>query len=128
MAGELTKAVEAMMASYEKMDFDALSKTVTEDSQGIDELSRRWMRTQQALEDYFRKVSAAVTNIHNSKLNDIHESIHGDVGIVTGWLEQDYVLDGRPQHISAPTTVVLRREGGRWKIALFHSLPLPEAG
>lgn len=26
---------------------------------------------------------------------------------------------------ASPTTWVLRREGGEWKITLFHSIPLP---
>jgi hypothetical protein len=32
------------------------------------------------------------------------------------------------QHISMPTTIVLRRSGAEWKVALIHSAPLPEAG
>jgi ketosteroid isomerase-like protein len=48
-----------------------------------------------------------------------------DTGIVTGWLEQDYVLEGKPDHVSAPTTFVLHREDGEWKVALVHSVPLP---
>jgi ketosteroid isomerase-like protein len=45
---------------------------------------------------------------------------------VTCWLEQDYVLDNQPQHISAPTTIVLRRLGDGWRLVLTHSIPLPE--
>ena len=46
--------------------------------------------------------------------------------MLTCWLEQDYTLKGNTQHISAPTTIVLHREAGEWKVVLFHSIPLPE--
>jgi hypothetical protein len=29
-------------------------------------------------------------------------------------------MDDTPQHISAPTTMVLRRDGGAWKLVLFR--------
>ena len=47
-----------------------------------------------------------------------------DMAAVRRRLEQDYTLQGKRAHISAPTTVVLRREGTAWRIALFHSIPL----
>jgi ketosteroid isomerase-like protein len=37
-------------------------------------------------------------------------------------------MEGKAQHVSAPTTLVLRRQDGEWKLALFHSVPLPEEG
>ena len=71
-----------------------------------------------------RQLLTMVNNIRSS-VNDVHETVIGDAGLVTCWLEQDYVMEGTPQHISAPTTMLLRREDGAWKILLFHSLPLP---
>jgi ketosteroid isomerase-like protein len=59
-------------------------------------------------------------------MKDVHEVVWGDAGFLTFWLEQDYTLDGTRHHISAPTSVALRREGGHWKVVLFHSVPLPE--
>jgi ketosteroid isomerase-like protein len=128
MPGELIAAVRAMMADYEKMDFDAVERSLAHDIQGIDELSRSWMRSRKELAAYFRTVASSVTGIHDSRFNDVHETIVGDIGILTCWLEQDYTMEGAKQHVSAPTTVVLRREDGAWKITLFHSLPLPAAG
>jgi hypothetical protein len=46
---------------------------------------------------------------------------------VTCWLEQDYLFDGVHEHVSAPTTMVLRRIDGEWRIALIHTVPLSEA-
>jgi hypothetical protein len=52
--------------------------------------------------------------------------VWGDVGLLTCWLDQAYTLDGEPQQISAPTSVVLRQIDGAWRIALIHTVPLPE--
>ena len=41
-------------------------------------------------------------------------------------MEQDYQMDGAAQHVSAPTTVMFKRESGVWKMDLFHSIPLAE--
>ena len=74
---------------------------------------------------YFRQLASAVQNLH-SELRDIHEVAWDDTGLVTCWLEQDYVLNNQRQHISAPTTIVLRRLGNGWRLVLAHSIPLPE--
>jgi ketosteroid isomerase-like protein len=66
-----------------------------------------------------------IKDVH-SEVSDVHETVWDDTGVATFWLEQDYTLEGEQQHISAPTTVVLRRHDGEWKLVLFHSLPLPE--
>jgi ketosteroid isomerase-like protein len=56
----------------------------------------------------------------------VEERVWGDTGVLTCWLDQDYTMDGKAQHVSAPTTIVFRREGVEWKLALFHSIPLPD--
>ena len=61
-----------------------------------------------------------------TELRDAEERVWGDTGMLTCWLDQDYTMEGNAQHVSAPTTIVFRREGGEWKLALFHSIPLPE--
>ena len=127
MAGKLISVVKAMLSSFEKSDIEGVMATMGTGGQGVDELSRAWMRSGAAMRKYFKTVGGSVTNIR-SKLTDVHEKVMGDVGIVTCWLEQDYKLGGKSQHISAPTTVVLHRVGGDWKIILFHSIPLPEGG
>ena len=42
-------------------------------------------------------------------------------------LEQTYTLDGESHTLVAPTSILFRREGGTWKAALIHTVPLPEA-
>ncbi len=126
MAGELEKAVRDSLRRLDEKDFASLPQFFTDDAQSVDELSRSWIRGRQSLVEYFRKFGPALDNIR-SEVRDAREVIWGEVGLVTFWLEQDYDYQGKPTHSSAPTTVLLRRTGPDWKIALFHSIPLPEA-
>jgi|SRR5712691_6645462 len=126
MAGDLEKNVRDFLRLLDAKDFDAMTRMASDDVQGVDELSRRWMRGRRALQDYFKQFGPQLSDIH-STLSDVRETVWGDGGIVTCWLEQDYTYQGKKQHVSAPTTAVLRRSGSDWKLALFHSIPLPES-
>jgi len=124
MAGQLEAVVREMFGALDRLDADGVIRTGAKDMQGIDEISRRWMRGLDEVGDFVRQMVTMVSDVRSS-INDVNETVIGDVGIVTCWLEQDYVIDGTPQHVSAPTTLLFRREDGAWKILLFHSLPLP---
>jgi ketosteroid isomerase-like protein len=110
----------------DRLDFDAVVERSSTDVQAIEEITRRWMRNSDELRDYFAQFGAMMSGI-KSQLTDIHEISWGDTGLVTCWLEQTYVLAGEEQHVSAPTTMVFRREDGDWKAVLMHSVPLPES-
>jgi ketosteroid isomerase-like protein len=126
MAGELEAVVLEMFDALRRKDVDALARFAADDSQGVDEISRRWLRGDDEMTRYLEGLLEMVDDV-DSKLQDVHEKVYGDVGLVTFWLEQDYTLEGERQHVSAPTTVVLRRMRESWKLALFHSIPLLEA-
>lgn len=126
MAGELEKTVRDFLGRLDAKDFASLSGLFTEDALLVDEILRRWIRGRQSVDEYIRQIGPALDNIR-SEVHDAHEAIWGDVGLVTFWLEQDYTYQGKPTHVSAPTTTVLRRTGPDWQVALFHSIPLPEA-
>jgi ketosteroid isomerase-like protein len=51
----------------------------------------------------------------------------GDTALVTLVLDQTYTLGGERRSLHAPSSVVLRREDGAWRIALVHSVPLGES-
>ncbi len=125
MTGNLEAVVRAMFDALDRNDPEAAIALAAEDSQGIDELSRHWMRGRGELADYMRQLMGMVKDVRSS-MRDVHEVAWGEVGVVTFWLEQDYTIEGKRQHISAPSSVVLRRVGDAWKIVLFHSIPLPE--
>jgi ketosteroid isomerase-like protein len=124
MTGELASVASGFVAALDSMDVDRLNETLAEDAQGVDEISRRWLRGRSELDSYLRQLMNAVSEVH-TELRDAEDRVWGDTGVLTCWLDQDYTLDGKAQHVSAPTTIVFRREGGNWKLALFHSIPLP---
>jgi ketosteroid isomerase-like protein len=125
MPGELTSAAQELVANIDAKNIDRLTGMLAEDAQGIDEISRRWIRGRSEVEGYLRQLLDAVSDVR-TELRDPQEIVWGESGVVTCWIEQDYTLDGESQHISAPTTMVFHRDGGEWKAALFHSIPLPE--
>jgi hypothetical protein len=64
----------------------------------------------------------AIQNIP-SRLSDVHQTVWDDVGLMTCRLEQDYTFEGPHQHVSSPTSAVLRREGGERRIVMLHTIP-----
>ena len=128
MAGELEAIAQDLFKKFDAGDFKAAGRLMADDVQGVDEISRRWMRGRAAVDGYLGQLGSAGLKDIRSEMRDVHESIHGQAGIVTCWLEQDYTLEGKRQHVSAPTTIVFRRDGSDWKWVLFHSVPLPEGG
>jgi ketosteroid isomerase-like protein len=125
MAGQLETSVREFMESYDKMDVDALMAKITADAQGVDELSRKWLRGQSAVVEYFRQFGPGLSEIRTT-ISDLRESAWGTTGVVTCWLEQDYMYQGAPVHFSGPMTIVLRQENGAWKVAVVHAVPLPQ--
>lgn len=124
MAGELEAVVRQMLEGLDKGDMSFVTAVMASEAQGIDEISRRWMRGNDEVKDYAQQLAGMVSNVH-TEIRDAHETAWDDTGLLTCWIEQDYTMEGDPIHISAPTTVVLRKEDGDWRVALFHSLPLP---
>jgi ketosteroid isomerase-like protein len=124
MGGALQAVTEGLFDSLDRKDTDAIIRVFAKDAQGIDEISRRWMRGIDDFGAYIRQTMDVVEGIHTA-ITDIHETVRGDTGLMTCWIEQDYTLKGSKRHVSAPTTLAFRRENGAWKIVLFHSLPLP---
>lgn len=125
MAGPLESVVRTMLDAFAKQDVSLATDNTTDDVQGIDEISRRWMRGSGEMKKYLEQLVGLVSDV-SSDLVDVRETINGDVGVLTCMLEQSYTLEGNTMSITAPTTVVLRREGGAWKAALFHSVPLAD--
>jgi ketosteroid isomerase-like protein len=124
MVGELTAAAARILDGLDSGDADTVIAMISADAQGIDEVSRTWIRGSGDLIAFARRLTEAVQEMR-SEMHDVHEVEWGDTGVVTFWLEQDYTVKGEREHVSAPTTYVLRREEGGWKLVLGHSVPLP---
>ncbi|MFC9688194.1 nuclear transport factor 2 family protein [Kribbella sp. NPDC056951] len=123
--GELATAFKEIMTAFDRQDFAALRTMLAPDGQGVDEITRRWLRDADEIGAYFDQLAGSVDDV-STTVSDLEERTWGEVGLVTCWLDQSYTLDGEPQKVSAPTSVVLRRVDGEWRAALIHSVPLPE--
>ena len=125
MAGVLETAARQFTASLDALDVDAMVGVLADDVEGVEEISRQWLRGRDAVAGYMRELATQVSDIH-SALRDVNERVWGEVGVVTCWLDQTYTYGGEILRISAPTTLLFRSDAGQWKLALFHSVPLPE--
>jgi len=124
MAGELEAITRETFNALDRSDVENFIKHSAGDVQTVDEISRRWLRGIGEVGNYLRKVIKQIEGVR-STISNVRESAWGDAGVLTCWLEQDYTLEGKKQHVSAPTTIVFRRSNGAWKIAVFESIPLP---
>ncbi|MGH2914356.1 MAG: nuclear transport factor 2 family protein [Solirubrobacteraceae bacterium] len=124
MATELEREVRRVLALLDAMDLRGLAARFTDDAQGVDEISRRWTRGRVALDAYFAQLEGTVTDVR-SQLSDLHATTWDDVGLVTFVLDQTYKSEGQQQRITAPASMVLRREDDDWKVALLHAVPIP---
>jgi ketosteroid isomerase-like protein len=122
---ELESAARELFAALDRKDFGRIVRMSTDDVQGVDEISRGWLRGRSAMETYLKSLGEQVSNVR-STLNELKAVEVGDVGIVTLVLEQEYDMDGQRASIRAPTSLVFRREDGSWHVALLHSVPLAE--
>jgi ketosteroid isomerase-like protein len=125
MAGELEGVANEFIKALDARDREWLSANLDADVQGVDEITRRWLRGRDELEAHVGQMFERVTDV-STTLRDVTEHAWDDTGLVTCWFEQRYTLDGAEQEISAPTTIVFRRTAGAWKLALFHSIPVSD--
>lgn len=121
----LEAETERILQLLDAMDLDALGAALTDDAQSVDEIARGWTRGRAAIDAYLEQLRATVSDIH-SPARDLHATSWGDTGIVTFVLEQTYTLNETHQTLEAPTSMVFRRIRDAWKVALIHTVPLPD--
>jgi ketosteroid isomerase-like protein len=124
VAGVIEGVANDLIEAMDTRDLERMLAYTDDDTQGVDELSRRWIRGSE-LEDHLRQIVGMVNDVHTT-LRDVNERVWDDTGVLTCWLEQRYMIEQAEQQISAPTTMIFRRSEGDWKLALFHSVPLAE--
>jgi ketosteroid isomerase-like protein len=124
-ATSLEREVHRIFELLDDMNLRGLSAKLTDDAQGVDEISRGWMRGRAALDAYFAQLEGTVSE-PKSQVSDLRAVAWGEVGLVTFVLNQSYKMNGEEQRISAPTSMVFHRDDGDWKIAMLHTVPLPE--
>lgn len=125
MSDSLEQHVRRMLERLDALDTKSLGAMLSENSQSVDENTRGWTRGRPAIESYLSQLKESATDVH-SRMSDVHETEWVDVGLVTFVLDQTYTMDGEKRTISAPTSIVLVREHDDWKIALIHTVPIPD--
>ena len=123
-ATSLEQEAHRVFELVDALDVDGLGAILTDDAQGVDEISRRWMRGRAALEAYFGQLKDTVSDAR-SQLSDLHAIAWEEVGLVTCVLDQTYKITGQDERISAPTSMIFRRQDGSWKLALIHTVGIP---
>jgi hypothetical protein len=110
----------------DNVNVDQLKNLIADDCEAVDEISSSWRRGRAAVEAYFDQAFSVVSNIHTD-VRDVAAREWAETGVVTCVIEQTYVVDGRTERITAPTTFVLRRDDGDWRLNLIHTVPLADA-
>lgn len=121
----LEHEVHRVFELLDALDMKGLSAMLTEDAQEVDEINGRWIRGRAALDDHFAQLEGAVSDPH-SRVSDLHTMSWSEVSLVTFVLDQTYTMNGEEERISAPTSMVFHRHDGAWKLALIHSVPIPD--
>ena len=63
MAGELETVASELMAAFASKDLDRVFELSGDDAQGVDEISRRWIRGRDELDRNLRRTLGAVSAI-----------------------------------------------------------------
>ena len=123
MATDPEAVVRELFDAVDRFDFPRALATLADDVQSANEMSRRWLRGKEAKAASYEEIGGDMT-AGRSELSDVRTEVWGDLALVTLWLEQDYTHNGTSHHVSAPSSFLLRRDGGSWKIVLIHSIPV----
>jgi uncharacterized protein (TIGR02246 family) len=121
------QTVSELFDAFDRLDTESAESLFDDEPQGVDELSGGWRRGREALHEYFAQIaSAGLADVH-STLTDVHTADWGDTAVVTLVLDQTYTLESEQHAVHAPSTIVLRRQDGRWRVALVHSVPVQDS-
>jgi ketosteroid isomerase-like protein len=123
----LEQNVRRLLKLLDAVDIDGLSAMLTDDAQSVDEITRGWTRGRAAIDAYMAQLKDTISDVQ-SQMTDSQQTIWGDIGLVTFVLNQTYTLHGQQHTISAPTSILFRRQGNDWKIALIHTVPIAQQG
>jgi ketosteroid isomerase-like protein len=123
MTTDPESVVRELFNAVDVVDFERALATLAHDVQSVNEMSRSWLRGKDAKAASYANIDGSMSG-GRSELSDLRTEVWGDIALVTLWLEQDYTHEGTTQHVSAPSSFLLRRDGDAWKIVLIHSVPV----
>lgn len=124
MATELA-VINSLLDALAAGDVSAVLAHYSDDAEGIDEISRDWLRGKVHLAEYTGHLIEQISDLH-SEFTHEHIANYGNVSLVTGLLHQHYTWDGERVDEEMPATIVLLRHQDSWLVRLFHALPIPD--
>jgi ketosteroid isomerase-like protein len=124
---EIEKFVGDVYAAMSTLDISTTAKMLSADLQATDGVTRSWLRGIDVIGEHLTNLE---NNLESEKsvILDLSVRNWGDTASATFIVDQEYTISGVRHQVLAPTTMVMRREDGDWKLVLFHSVPLPAQG
>ena len=110
--GALESAVRGVMDAFDRQEYDVLRESLAPDAQGVDEISRRWLRDAGEIDAYFKQLEGVATGI-SSEVSELREEDWGDVGgpIADFQPPADGYVSGEPWQAVAPLRYFNDRAG-----------------
>lgn len=119
--------LEDLFSALDRKDVSGILSRMGTDVVMVDEISRRWLRGKEVVSAQITSVLAATGSVQ-SRLSDLEiHPLGADALLLTGWLDQTYILNGEQQIITAPLSACLQACDESWVVASLHAIPLPEA-
>lgn len=124
--GQHTDTVRELFRAFDRLEFDTMIQMASDDVQGIDEITRKWIRGKKGLLTYFEQLKSMGVSDIRTELSDLQETAVDNLAYVTGMLNQQYKAGGEQVRITSPLTIGLRKQISDWKVSLIHVVPLSE--
>lgn len=121
---EVEDVVRGAYEAMETMNTEHVRALLADDMQAVDGLMRTWRR---GLGEIGAHLGALESSLERwgSDISDMVVRDYGDTAVVTYTVAEKYSFRGVRYEDLAPSSMVLRRVDGNWKIVLFQSIPLP---
>lgn len=118
------QVLQDLFAALDQKDSESILALLSPDVVMVDEISRSWLRGKEAVARQIQAVLSA-TDAVQSCLSDVQlQPLGPEVVLVTGWLDQTYILKGDQQAITAPLSGCLQHDNDVWIVASLHAIPL----
>lgn len=118
------QVLEDLFAALDQKDSKSILALLSPDVVMVDEISRTWLRGKEAAARQIQAVLSAADAVR-SRLSDVQlQPLGQEAVLVTGWLDQTYILKGDHQTITAPLSACLKHDNAAWIVASLHAIPL----
>jgi ketosteroid isomerase-like protein len=121
---EIETFVYDVYTAMSRLDIATTAKMLSADLQAADGVTRGWTRGMDEIAEHLANLENSLET-EKSRVLDLTVRNWGDTAAATFVVDQEYTISGVRHQVLAPTTMVMRREDGEWKLVLFHSVPLP---